>query len=715
MSGGELLGTGVTSPSSRRSPTLPPTTAVVSAPTARVREPAASSTPVHNAAVNSETVAGAVSSAVEPRHPGVSPASFTFMDPPSWASFSPAPPQAPPSDPVDGQESSGTLLMAGGRSKYLGPNASSEWLRDQESKEADDNPAVSRLPSPARDTEPARGTDSTFPFSVPNTINTEYLLSQLPEMDEGKAFTDSYYRYFAWQYDIVPRAYFEPMFNRIYASRRTADGTIKPAELAVLYIVFAMGAHFSLELPPNDPIATEYLELAQASLVKSNFLVHNTIQCVQTLHVMAHFHLRWDCTEIRGLGTCQRTFWKKDDTYSGKPSPRTRIRCSISSDYVDTKFPKEHSPLAVDGRGFFTLKWEVALLLEQVLNLSMKIRRPPDECVGELHRKLSSDFERTIPFPLRCRSAWLSLPSLYADSELAIQDTPDVRRRDLHRTFQCTLAVNVSEAFLFLHRPNFVKALREQRDDMTKSIYAQSFFSVIERCNVRRWLRELTNTNQVMVVVAATLHSLFPSLACRHWFFWHHAFNSAVMMGTLIIRNPKNTMAPLALTLIDSTILLLSRLIVSWPSTRLAKNLKWLNRLRGRATAKLASVTSNTGMPGDDQTANALPEDEEVDVELVGWCTRLVERASSGSQVVRTILSKSAPSPNVLSLPPDTDLASILDSILNTPSATNFSAPSTQAADQSTDALLHEFWDPMLSILPPSVNPDLASDSVSKD
>ncbi len=50
--------------------------------------------------------------------------------------------------------------------------------------------------------------------------------------------------------------------------------------------------------------------------------------------------------------------------------------------------------------------------------------------------------------------------------------------------------MNVSEAFLFLHRPNFVKALREQRDDMTKSHYAQSFFSVMERCNVS-WLRAL--------------------------------------------------------------------------------------------------------------------------------------------------------------------------------------------------------------------------------
>lgn len=44
-----------------------------------------------------------------------------------------------------------------------------------------------------------------------------------------------------------------------------------------------MGALYSLELPPNDPIATEYHALSKACLVKGNFLVNNTISGVQTL------------------------------------------------------------------------------------------------------------------------------------------------------------------------------------------------------------------------------------------------------------------------------------------------------------------------------------------------------------------------------------------------------------------------------------------------
>jgi hypothetical protein len=95
------------------------------------------------------------------------------------------------------------------------------------------------------------------------------------------------------------------MFNRVYANlHMSSQSDIRPHDLALMFIVFAMGALYSLELPPNDPIATEYLLLSKASLVKSNFLVNNTIHCVQTLvsdqaeerwltgqHIMAHFYL----------------------------------------------------------------------------------------------------------------------------------------------------------------------------------------------------------------------------------------------------------------------------------------------------------------------------------------------------------------------------------------------------------------------------------------
>ncbi|BEJ05387.1 hypothetical protein CcaverHIS641_0212040 [Cutaneotrichosporon cavernicola] len=651
--------------------------------------------------------------------PSTSP-SFPFLDPTSWPSVESGTSQ--PSVPSHVEEGgSGTLVMAnGGRSKYLGPNAASEWLRDQETRELDDLPPPSRVPSPK---DMPIVLNPSFPFAAAAPTTMAYLLSRLPPREEAKAFTDSYYRYFAWQYDVVPRQYYEPIFERVYASLESNIEAASPQELALLYIVFAMGALYSLELPPNDPVATEYHGLSKASLVKGNFLVNTAMSGVQTLHIMAHFHLETEegrngdpawplwgmamrLAQAMGLHRDgeswglppevieerRHVFWESNaaDIFQANNFCRP---CSISPDYVDTKLPKEKSSVAVDGRGYFTLKWELAVLCGQVLDLSMKIHKPLDSGIPDLHRRLT-EFESSIPYPLRCRSALLALPSRYADSESAIRDSPEVHRRDIHRTFQqCTLAVNVSESFLFLHRPNFVKILREQNDDPTKSAYAQSFFSILERCNV-------------MIVVAATVHSLFPAIAVRHWFFWHHTFNSAVTMGTLIIRNPQNTLAPYALTLIDSTILLLSRVIVSWPSPRMAKNLKWLHRLRGRAAAKLSAVAPNPN-PIPTGTESGSTSDDE-DVELVGWCTRLVQRGATGSQTVRTILSKSAPSPNVFSSP-NTELSSLLDAVIRNANAEKTDAgvsgsglpmPSPSQTDPNTDILLHEFWDPMLMMVP---------------
>jgi hypothetical protein len=146
-------------------------------------------------------------------------------------------------------------------------------------------------------------------------------------------------------------------------------------------------------------------------------------------------------------------------------------------------------------------------------------------------------------------------------------------------------------------------------------------------------------------------------------------------MGTLIIRNPQNTLAPFALSQIDSAILLFAKVLQSWPSPRLAKNLKWLHRLRSRAAAKLS-----TGSTSDEE-----------DVELVGWCTRLVQRAATGSQTAKTILAKAAPSPNVFSSPND-DLTSMLESMFhqNTSHDQGLSAPLTSSttADPSTDTIV---------------------------
>jgi len=54
-------------------------------------------------------------------------------------------------------------------------------------------------------------------------------------------------------------------------------------QLALLFIVLAMGALHNLELPPDDHSAGEYLALSRDALEAGDFIINNTLAGVQTL------------------------------------------------------------------------------------------------------------------------------------------------------------------------------------------------------------------------------------------------------------------------------------------------------------------------------------------------------------------------------------------------------------------------------------------------
>lgn len=67
------------------------------------------------------------------------------------------------------------------------------------------------------------------------------------------------------------------------------DGTsVPPDQLALLYIIFAMGSYYNLELPPDDSSVEDYVQLSRCCLAKADFLSRNTIAAVQTLVSFTH-------------------------------------------------------------------------------------------------------------------------------------------------------------------------------------------------------------------------------------------------------------------------------------------------------------------------------------------------------------------------------------------------------------------------------------------
>ena len=121
-----------------------------------------------------------------------------------------------------------------------------------------------------------------------------------------------------------------------------------------------------------------------------------------------------------------------------------------------------------------------------------------------------------------------------------------------------------------------------------------------------------------------------------------HVFGSALCLGTLVLRDPSNVMASLILSQIDTAVNLFTSLIQHGAGNpRYHRNLQWLLKLKSRVSSKIsAAYNSRREQPNEGSSEDTKDEGDDVegeDVELLGWRTRLVERAGQDRKTIRTI------------------------------------------------------------------------------
>nr|XP_019044409.1 hypothetical protein I302_07693 [Kwoniella bestiolae CBS 10118]OCF23339.1 hypothetical protein I302_07693 [Kwoniella bestiolae CBS 10118] len=573
----------------------------------------------------------------------------------------------------------GTLVISrSGRSKYLGRTAAAEWLKNQETVESGDSPPpVSQMPSPRMDAQllpqhggggfaDALGAIVAFPFNTASkSISTLTILSVLPPQHDARVLIDTYFRHFSWHFNIASRSLVDSIFEKAYAGSSSTGvqrRDVTSQQLALLFVIFAVGSYYNLELTPDDSSVEDYIRISQACLAKGDFLANNTTAGVQTLvasmctytshrsmdsgkngdsawplwGLTAHMSLamglhrdgaRWNLPE-HAIEERRRVFWECHSTEIMSCNCFSRPGI-INPDHVDTAYPKITPG---DIEPFHRYKYQLSHLFAAVLDHSSRVRTPPYSTCLELYEKICA-FEREVPYELRCRPVLCALPSAHPAPESAIAASPPTDKRNLHLTFQqFTLAMNISELIVFLNRPYFAQALHDSPGDPTRSKYGQSYLAVVERCNA-------------IVVIATRAHALYPHAAARHWWIWYHAFSSAICMGTLVLKNPQNVLCGFAITLIDSVVSVYQSVVGSRNSPRMVKNLHWLRRLRHKLGVKLAQSPDQSVST----SANSMDAaNSDVDEELLGWRTRLVSSAGQGLQVSRTIRanSVSTASPN---------------------------------------------------------------------
>ncbi|KAH8587807.1 hypothetical protein B0O99DRAFT_526197, partial [Bisporella sp. PMI_857] len=621
-------------------------------------------------------------------------------------------------DDNEQSDSYGTLMLSqGGRSKYLGPTAGSEWLKDSETHDISETPSITRAPSPAAhpglSMQPGQSAFATGPIAFPFSgsaarISTRDLLSQLPPKEEAWTLVESYYRYCAWHHDVAPKALFQKTFDRVYAlsDSEPMPPPVNPQEIALVFIIMAQGTMFNIEMAIDDSSVEEWLQLSERALVKGDFLSNNTVAGLQTLHLMAHLQLhldkgrrgdnawplwglvmrlaqamgmhrdgaRWnlsrDVVEER-----RKVFWEINaaDTFQAHCFSRP---CAINPEHCDTLFPTDASIVSGE-KSYFILRFELSQISSEILNMALKVRKPAFSSVVELDLRLC-DFERSLPHYLRCRAALLAMPSRYPNFEKAINESPEPSRRSMTISFQQTnLALNISETIINLHRPYYAKALYGDIDNHAKSAYASSFFTVIERC-------------AIIIAIVTDIHTRFPAVSTRQWNFWYHVFGSTLCLGTLVLRDPSSDMATFVLTQIDAAITLFTSLLEHGAKTpRYQRNLQWLCKLRSRVSARISVASQARQMSSQlnaDAEAQVSDKEDGEDAELLGWRTRLVERAGQNHQTSRTV--HHAPT-----------LSRAENLSTSSPNTSNSMHPMTSCSLQTPDSMndiLHDFWDPML-------------------
>lgn len=107
------------------------------------------------------------------------------------------------------------------------------------------------------------------------------------------AYSDSY------SFDVAPRTTINPILDNLYSPSGShgthQDRRIRqhPQDLALIFIIFAMGARHNLEWNLGEGPEEEYLALAKTCLARGAFMTHHTISAIQTL--VSRVYTRRNC------------------------------------------------------------------------------------------------------------------------------------------------------------------------------------------------------------------------------------------------------------------------------------------------------------------------------------------------------------------------------------------------------------------------------------
>ncbi|ESK94884.1 hypothetical protein Moror_14051 [Moniliophthora roreri MCA 2997] len=445
----------------------------------------------------------------------------------------------------------------------------------------------------------------------------------------------------------------------VSAERTSAEEWNGPHDLALLFIVFAIGALVSSDDKDNSssdlrfedleakgdsqapqsrhqvpPIVEHYHQLSRAALSLQPILEKPSIVTIQTLHLLSIYNaMSGDGDDRLGKGeTGMEMTWSlitlashlsmtiglhRDSARWGltpKMVQRRRIVFwdlfvadvwtslntgrppSFSLAYIDCSFPQyEGDPT---GKGKEDEMFEIWQF------------RFAAECVAEVSA-------RTLTAEAPTYATIMELDRKVRDFPVPEPLTTDKESHGgedgMALSFQKFVVEHIKETMLiYIHRSFFAQAIIEQPVNPLKSTYAPSFLAAYRASGtILKSVREQ--------------FSRFPNTAARFWTMWTFAFSAAVIFGTVVARGPRSPLASSAMIELDQACMLFSKAAVY--SRRAARALPILMKLREKSRCALTKVRNNASSTSGDNGGllwNIKNEDTDDELSIFAGHTRFV-------------------------------------------------------------------------------------------
>ncbi|KAF9443665.1 hypothetical protein P691DRAFT_737567 [Macrolepiota fuliginosa MF-IS2] len=542
-------------------------------------------------------------------------------------------------------------ISQGGRSTFFGTTANSWYLLQNE--EASDDEDDSQSAQEAVIPTDLSWLTSAFPL---NTIGVKTaidvrstIMGYLPNASSARKLCELYYRHAAWMYTpITELDFYETVFRPMYDQSAAPPEPLSAHNLAVLFMVLALGSLLDLEAPPLSPQSMQFYQLGRASLTLESVLEEQSIPGIQALLLMCHFMFlsemgspRWVTMGIvvkmahsiglhRDSGkwnvNAEETHKRRELfyellTYDSWQSLTYGRPPSLSSAHIDTRFPHGTTTNAQGEVEMSFAAWKhrfSAICLSAVHDQAFGAKAPSYKVITELDKKVRSF--HTPPS--------LQIPGF--GSKIGIE----VEQPSVELTMQRYITFAIREITLFyMHRGFFAQALEDSPVDPMGSKYGPSVLAAYRSaCS--------------FVGLIESLFKQHPGLTERMWFLFTHVFSCSIVLGSIAVK-AQMQLAPSALSYLESAYNLFSRVS---DNTRTQKILPILAKLRDRALDAL-SIQKSPGSPPSDPSrhsgANPRIKSEANELSALGGMTRLVSKRSSGSPSYASSPSSQPASPPI--------------------------------------------------------------------